>query len=368
MKHLFKLFILVLLMACGMLPARGAWSETDGVYYLKTSDGLEDVYTVDGTITFKSQSGATIPGYRDCGVVFAPANEGEAICVTVVSNDLTSGNYLLVYDGTITKIGSGTSDGVEQSGYLPSGWVRKWTSENVGESYTSTDSQGRISMAFHSGSANSQTGFTVTVSSIALKDMEYTGASLLSVDAPWRGKRNATLADLDVVADGGLNPLTLNNITFDISALTAAGITDIALYAGKVDTGSLLASASGDNITISDVALKSGHNHYLIAGNLPADLTGTLPMVSVTDLTVDDSTRTVDDNTTPVDIASEIRLNTTHLTYTIGEPVDFYDDGGKDGNISENFTGMVTFLPSVEGQSVKVDVTKLDLFNTSTVG
>ncbi|MGM9866479.1 MAG: DUF4465 domain-containing protein [Lepagella sp.] len=368
MKSIFKLFILVLLMACGMLPASGAWSETDGVYYLKTSDGLEDVYTVDGTITFKSQSGATIPGYRDCGVVFAPANEGEVICVTVVSNDLTSGNYLLVYDGTITKIGHGTSDGGEQSTYLPSGWVRKWTSENVGESYTSTDSQGRISMAFHSGSANSQTGFTVTVSSIALKDMEYTGASLLSVDAPWRGKRNATLADLDVVADGGLNPLTLNNVTFDISALTAAGITDIALYAGKVDTGSLLASASGDNITISDVALKSGHNHYLIAGNLPADLTGTLPMVSVTDLTVDDSTRTVDDNTTPVDIASEIRLNTTHLTYTIGEPVDFYDDGGKDGNISENFTGMVTFLPSVEGQSVKVDVTKLDLFNTSTVG
>ena len=40
MKSIFKLFILVLLMACGMLPARGAWSETDGVYYLKTSDGL----------------------------------------------------------------------------------------------------------------------------------------------------------------------------------------------------------------------------------------------------------------------------------------------------------------------------------------
>lgn len=117
---------------------RKAWSAADGAFYLKTSDGLE-TYEVDGTITFKAVAdGKTIPGYRDCGVVFAPKNEGDKIQITVNSVDLSGTNYLLMYDGAIEKIGYGASSDGKQSSYLPSGWVKKYVTGTDGDTYTST--------------------------------------------------------------------------------------------------------------------------------------------------------------------------------------------------------------------------------------
>ena len=54
--------------------------------------------------------------------------------------------------------------------------------------------------------------------------------------------------------------------------------------------------------------------------------------------------------------------------YTISSPINFYDDGGKAGNISEQFTGQVTFKPTTANAKIKVEFSKLELFNTSTVG
>lgn len=52
--------------------------------------------------------------------------------------------------------------------------------------------------------------------------------------------------------------------------------------------------------------------------------------------------------------------------YAVSSPVDFYDDGGKDGNISENFEGYVTFKPTSAGKKIKITFNNLDLFNTYT--
>lgn len=372
MNFIRQLTLTLLLVVSALMPLslRAAWDDSAGVYYLRTRDGLEEPYKVTGSITFKSQASATIAGYRDCGVVFVPANAGEVITVKIESIDLDGGNYLLAYDGAIEDVKAGMSDGVDQSRYLPAGWVRKFTAANAGDTYTSTAADGSLSFGFHSGSAQSQTGFTITVTSMSLKDMEYGSAFTETVTAPWRGKRDAELAILNVNMDGGGNPLSLDNVTFDLSQLNAAEISGVRAYRGKVSPSALLTSArDGDrSLTVGGLVLDNGDNRIIIAADLPADFTGVIPAVPVSSLTVAGTERSVSDNASATEVLPEVRLAAGHLTYTVGDALDFYDDGGKNGKISENFSGLITFVPATPGHKVKVDFSKLDLFNTSTTG
>lgn len=90
MNFIRQLTLTMLLALSAIVPPsmHATWSESDGVYYLRTMDGLDDPYTVNGSITFKSQSGSTIPGYKDCGTVFVPANTGEVISIKIEDIDL----------------------------------------------------------------------------------------------------------------------------------------------------------------------------------------------------------------------------------------------------------------------------------------
>ena len=116
--------MLLTLILASALPGYGAWSETDGVYYIKNGDGLEEAFTVDGSITY-CNPGTNVPSYKDNGAVFVPKNAGEVISIEVLENTCDNTCYVLVYDGAIAKVGYGTSDGKDQSGYLPAGWKLK---------------------------------------------------------------------------------------------------------------------------------------------------------------------------------------------------------------------------------------------------
>ncbi len=68
----------------------------------------------------------------------------------------------------------------------------------------------------------------------------------------------------------------------------------------------------------------------------------------------------------PVDAPAEVRISEMPKIYLVGQTaVDFYDDGGKDGKISEKFEGYVTFKPKDPTKFVKITFSKLDLFDTS---
>lgn len=375
----FKLYLsLLLLIVMGSIEASAvttkAWSDADGVFYLKTSDGLE-TYTVDGTITFKAVAdGKTIAGYRDAGVVFAPKNEGELIQITVKSIDLDGGNYLCVYDGAIEAIRSGVSDGVDQSRYLPSGWKYKLTKSNVGLEYTSEASDGKLSFGFHSGSAQSQTGWEITVTSLSPKDMEYTSATAVSGTAGiYRGAVNQAIFGAEVVTDGGSNPLTMNNLAISTQALAGSTqVENVRLYKGeKFDADNLLATAAtlGDALTASDVTLKSGKNQFWVVADVLPNAAGTIPSLEVTSLSVDGTARTLSATTaTGVAIDNTVLMQATNKVYTVSDDVNFYDDGGKDGKVGEKFEGSVTFVPATAGNAIKVDFTKFAIFNTSSVG
>lgn len=374
----FKLYLtLLLLVVMGGIEAsavvKKAWSSTDGVFYLKTSDGLEE-YTVDGSITFKATSGAAIASYRDAGVVFAPKNEGELIQITVKSIDLDGGNYLCVYNGAIEAIRSGMSDGADQSRYLPSGWKYKLTKDNAGLSYTSEASDGKLSFGFHSGSAQSQKGWEITVTSLSPKDMEYVSATAVTgKDNSHRGAKDKAIFGAEVVTDGGSNPLTLNNLTVSTAALQGSTqVENVRLYKGdKFDADNLLATAAtlGDALTASDVTLKSGKNNFWVVADILPDAAGTIPSLEVTALSVDGQARTLSATTaTGVAIENTVLMQKDHKVYTVSDDVNFYDDGGKDGKVGEKFEGSVTFVPATAGNAIKVDFSKFAIFNTSSIG
>lgn len=353
---------------------RKAWSASDGAFYLKTSDGLE-TYEVDGTITFKAMAdGKSLPSYRDCGVVFAPKNEGDKIQITVSSVGLSGSNYLLLYDGAIEKIGYGTSSDGKQSSYLPSGWVKKIVTGSDGETYTSTADDGKLSFGFHSTSSGSDTGFTITVTALPSKDMEFKSVSLASNETGVnRGAKSQMLMNLDVLTDGGANPLSLNELKVSTSALTGSTqVGNVRLYKGTAFTDANLlstASALGDELTASDVTLKSGHNIFSVVADVLPDAKGTIPGLSVTSVKVNGTAQTPDAATSaPVPVSSVILMTTDPTTFTISDDAEFYDDGGKTGKIGEKFNGTITFVPATAGQKIKVDFSKLAIFNTSSVG
>ncbi len=72
---------------------------------------------------------------------------------------------------------------------------------------------------------------------------------------------------------------------------------------------------------------------------------------------------------TPQIPTGDVLMSTTPAIYLIGStPVNFYDDGGASGNISQNFEGRVTFAPTNAGKKIKVTFSSLQLFNTSNTG
>ena len=68
--------------------------------------------------------------------------------------------------------------------------------------------------------------------------------------------------------------------------------------------------------------------------------------------------------------ADEVRITTTPAVKQVGNtPLNFYDDGGKNGKITQNFDGKITFIPTDASKRVKIDFTKVAIFyNSSAVG
>ncbi len=58
-----------------------------------------------------------------------------------------------------------------------------------------------------------------------------------------------------------------------------------------------------------------------------------------------------------------ILMASTPQTYVIGEETGFYDDGGPEGNISDNYEGYVVFTPQEPGKVIQLDLTALEIQN-----
>lgn len=357
-----------MLLLLAALPAHAEWSEADGVYYIKNGDGLEADFTVDGSVIY-CNSGTKVPNYKDNGVVFVPKNAGEVIQIEVEEISITGDNYVLVYDKGIEQVKYGTSDGKDQSSYLPAGWTLKLQSGSAGTSHLSTDADGKLSLGFHSASGATGT-VRIRVSSIVPADMTYNSVTALTASPLRRGAKDSMIGGFSVNTDGINSPLKVDEMTIDFT-VAPAQYTNVRLYKGQpFDADNLVASAEeASSFTVKDFTLKTKSNPFYLVADILPDAKGTVTAPVLTSLKVGDEVRDITGATSAdTDIENVIYMPSEASTFTIDSPVAFYDDGGPEGNISSQFSGTVTFVPSTPGSKIKVDVTKLDLFNTSSTG
>ena len=325
--------------------------------------------------------------------VFKPA-QGKAIQLTFekldIRNDGTSWPaYVNVYAGDPDADGSFTyatsTSEVTASSTLPEGTVLEkldGTYENL--TYTATDATGIISVGYLYRYAKRCDGWKATVKCITLEDMTVTGASSTydNVEASTSATEAVNFATAQVTATGVMNADNVTAISFKATTNEdAIDPTQLRLYAGskssfKGDTPlEATVAADGDGYTFTlNQPLSEGTNQFSIAGEFLSTATpGAKAAIEITKVATAGSPDGVTPFTagTPVAVAKPAiaMISTTPQVITVGDvPYNFYDDGGKDGNITQGFEGHITFVPATEGNAIKIDFSKLDLFNTSTVG
>lgn len=369
MKILHRLMLLTLILASA-LPGYGAWSETDGVYYIKNGDGLEEAFTVDGSITY-CNPGTNVPSYKDNGAVFVPKNAGEVISIEVLENTCDNTCYVLVYDGAIAKVGYGTSDGKDQSGYLPAGWKLKLQDGSAGTTYTSESADGKLSLGFSSKSGSKGT-VKIRVSSVKATDMEYKSVSALTdIARPRRGAKNQILAAYQVTTEGLNKPLSIDRLQVNFTPSPTL-FDNVRLSTSATPTDeTVVATAEGGILAVTSGSLRPGANKFYVVADILPDASGAMPACVLATLKVGGTDRDVSGAVTGAPMVD----NTIYMTegetarmFTISGDTDFFDAGGPDANYPEKTSGIITFKPSEAGKAIKIDFTELALFNTSSTG
>ena len=322
--RVFKLTLLlwtIALLASSPLQAQRK-KELDpatNIFYLKTGDGHEDL-TVSDPITFKCVASGTVPSYRDAGVCFSPANAGDVIQISIDDIDIDGAtNYLLLYNG------------YAKTGYpMPSGWTSKLGLAQKGQTILSQSADGKLSLGFHSSSANNQKGWTITVRSVTPADMTF-GACNSSVSNALvnRGGRNQLLLDINIETSGVNAPLSVSQFNIN-SSIPANALQTLKLYSDNELIAEAANFTSDFNIPAS-VTLKSGNNHFCLRADiLPNAIINTSFPISLGSVIVGGETKTSGSSpTTYASVSGDILIQSTALTYSIGDAINFYDDGGK---------------------------------------
>lgn len=351
----------------------------------------------DEVITFQDMKGYTKISSSSSNnsqslTVFKPA-EGMAIQITFANLDVRNDGanwpaYVNVYAGdpdadNLFSYATSTS-GVTASSTLPTGTVLEkldGTYENL--TYTATDATGIISVGYLYRYAKEIKGWNATVKCVTLDDMTVTGASSNydNVVASTTATEAINFATAQITATGIMKADVVTGITFKASTNeNAIDPLQLRLYAGSQPTFAgataldATVAADGDGYTFSlNQPLSDGINQFSIAGEfLGSAVPGAKAAIDITKI----ATAGQPDGISPFTAATAIAvakpaiamISTTPQVITVGEvPYNFYDDGGKDGNITQGFEGQITFVPATEGNAIKIDFSKLDLFNTSTV-
>ncbi|MBR6283872.1 MAG: DUF4465 domain-containing protein [Muribaculaceae bacterium] len=352
----------------------------------------------DEVVTFQDMNGyagisSSSSNNSQSLTVFKPA-EGMAIQITFanldVRNDGTSWPaYVNVYagdpdpDGTFSYASS--TSGVTASSTLPTGTVlEKLDGTYTNLTYTATDASGILSVGYLYRYAKAIQGWNATVRCITLENMAVTGASsdYSQVVANTTATEGITFGTAHVTTTGVMNADALTGITFSVPTNESAiDPLSLRLYSGVQPAfkgatalnATVAATDDGYAFTLNQ-PLSEGDNAFSIAGEFLGEAApGVHAQVQITGVTTAALPSGVTPFTpgTPVTVTKPAiaLISTTPQVVTVGDvPYYFYDDGGKDANITQGFEGQITFVPATEGMAIKADFSKLDLFNTSTVG
>ena len=379
MKKLFT----SLLMVAAAAAWTAAWADPAEVTHPKKDKDSNPnaFYTVgeEGTIYHSMDYPKNAP-YNYCGwVTFVPANEGDPLNIeftefTVTSTDQT-GPFVYIYDDDAVLKSNFTS----YSDPAPEGYIAAITAENASAMVSSTT--GKLAVLYapkanKSGYTSVTGNYTAKITSAPPTDMVFQEASVSSADGLIaRGMTDVPLATITVKTKGSLNPLTLDALTLDLSALTASGlVSNLRLYDSEIADENLLATlADGATaLTVSDRTLK-GTNRFILVADASASGYGTIPAPTLSALTIAGTSHLAEADATglrELELTNAILMPNggKHTTFTIDADTKFYDAGGPEGNIPLNAEGTLTLVPATAGTIIKFDPTAWKLFDTSNTG
>lgn len=376
-----KKLITSLLMLAAAAAWTSAWADPAEVTHPKKDKDSNPnaYYTVgdEGTIYHSMDYPKNAP-YNYCGwVTFVPANEGDPLNIeftefTVTSTDQT-GPFVYIYDDdTILK-----SKFTSYSDPAPEGYIAAITAENASAMVTSTT--GKLAVLYapkaNKSGYTAVTGtYTAKVTSAPPTDMVFQEATLESAAGLIsRGMTDVPLATITVKTKGSLNPLTLDALSLDLSALTASGlVSNLRIYDTAIDEANLLTTLAdgATTLTASGVTLK-GTSKFILAADASASGYGTIPAPTLSALTIGGTSYDADASAlTALELSNAILMpdGGKHATFTIDADTKFYDAGGPDGNIPLNAEGTLTLVPATAGTIIKFDPASWKLFDTSSVG
>ena len=336
--------------------------------------------SISGTTSYNAQS----------LVVFKPIEAGKSIQITFEELDLKQYSasyplYINLYDGIADSDNSfsfpSTTSGVTGSSNFNSMTdtllAEKINNDNkptLPAVYTSNSADGALSVGFLHYNSSNCTGWVAKVKCVQLENMTITGAgsNYDDVVAVPTAKQNITLANAYVTAEGVMNPDNVTGIYFTMTK--NEGVVDptaLKLYKGDKQVTATV-EADGDNYKfVLNEAPVDGTTTFTIKGDfLGTAAVGAKVQLDITRIT----TATLTDGITPFTAGTSVEITNPALvimtatpqTITVGEtPLQFYDEGGKDGGIVSKTNGQVTFLPGVEGKKVMVDFTKNEIWHGS---
>lgn len=316
--------------------------------------------------------------------IFKPAKEGEKVKIVfekvkMAGDDYESVASLKIYNGVFD------TTSVTYGKYLdtPFPTTKKTLEELSSGTYTnkiymSSDATGALSccVCAYETDYDKEQGWKATVTTVSSNPMEVKSATADYTNTRselYVGEQNINMGGIRILTEGLGDPdyltsisFTLTGNVFDANQLRLYQ-TDKASVAGLTPIeGTITKSGSTYTLTCNQ-ALEAGNNNFCLAGDMQSQATiGAASTLTITGLTTKNGFTTLTAATAKEQTITEVRMvNGSHLTVYVSGDMPFYDDGGVDGKISNNFSGYITFIPSTEGKKVQIDLHDIHIFIAS---
>lgn len=374
------------------------------VSVIETAPAVEDIDVKQpqwGKQVVTVQSGQTVTFYDYTGhykgedatggqfetfatTIFKPAKEGEKVKIVfekvkMAGDDYESVASLKIYNGVFD------TTSVTYGKYLdtPFPTTKKTLEELSSGTYTnkiymSSDATGALSccVCAYETDYDKEQGWKATVTTVSSNPMEVKSATADYTNTRselYVGEQNINMGGLRIVTEGLGDPDYLTSISFTLSGnvFDASQLrlyqTDKASVAGLTPIeGTITKSGNIYTLTCNQV-LDAGANNFCLVGDmLSKTAIGATSTLTVTGLTTKNGFKTLTAATAKEQKVTEVRMvNGLHLTVYVSGDMPFYDDGGVDGKISNNFSGYITFIPATEGKKVQIDLHDIHIFIAS---
>lgn len=316
--------------------------------------------------------------------IFKPAQDGEKVKIVfekvkMAGDDYESVASLKIYNGVFD------TTSVTYGKYIdtPFPTTNKTLEELSSGTYTnkiymSSDATGALSccVCAYETDYDKEQGWKATVTTVSSSPMEVKSATADYTNTRSElcvGEQNVNMGGIRIITEGLGDPDYLTSISFTLTGnmFDATQLrlyqTDKASVAGLTPIeGTITKSGSTYTLTCNQ-ALEAGNNNFCLAGDMQSQATiGAASTLTITGLTTKNGFTTLTAATAKEQTITEVRMvNGSHLTVYVSGDMPFYDDGGVDGKISNNFSGYITFVPSTEGKKVQIDLHDIHIFIAS---